>query len=113
MSMSTKVVEYGKGQEARMGKGSQRLVRSFLSNLCFFHRCMGLSSTFQGSGTDWAQRCVNVGLWGASRLPLQEGVDLGISPLIPSPWKVLPGGGADLGISLFQLQLLPEYNSPG
>ena len=34
MSMSTKVFECGKGQEARVGKGSQGLVRSFLGNLC-------------------------------------------------------------------------------
>lgn len=46
MSMSTKVFEYRSGQEARMGKGSQWLVRSFPSNLCILSLIHGFIEHF-------------------------------------------------------------------
>ena len=46
MSMSTKVFECGKGQEARVGKGSQWLVRSFLGNLCILSLIHGFMEHF-------------------------------------------------------------------
>lgn len=56
---------------------------------------MGLWSTSQVPSPDWAQRRVKEGLRGSLEV------------------KALPGGGVDLGISPFQLQLFPGFNSPG